>query len=160
MPLHKAANYKPVDITNPFREGQDKAYSDILLDKMNEMKWWRTIIGSGVLILFLVSFCFFVYATGLQKTVPVLINVMPNGETQYLGEVRQNAVIQVPESAILFHVKKFISNLRSVSSDREVLYNNITECYDMITSSYEPAMTRLLRGASPFDLIGNTRRTV
>jgi type IV secretion system protein VirB5 len=157
--VHKSTTYKPLPIPNPFREGQDKAYADILKDKMDEMRWWRGVVGAGVLVLFALSLACFVYALSRQKTVPVLVNVMPSGETQYLGEVRQGAV-QVPEAAIQYQARRFITNLRSVSTDPQVLYNNIDDCYAMVTSSYEPVMTRFLRGASPFDLVGKTRRTV
>jgi type IV secretion system protein VirB5 len=161
MNLHKSTTYKPADIKNPFLEGQDRAYADILLDKMNEMRWWRGIVGVGILALFATALILFVYALSLQKTVPVLVNVMPTGEAQYLGEVHNtSASLAVPEAAILYQIRKFISNLRSVSADPQVLYNNIEECYAMITNTYEPAMTRLLRGNSPFDLVGKTRRTV
>jgi type IV secretion system protein VirB5 len=157
--VHKSTTYKPLDIPNPFREGQDKAYADILLDKMKELKIWRfTAIGS--LVLFAAALCIFFYAVNMQRAIPVLINVMPSGETQYLGEVRQTAASQVPEAAIQYQVRNFIACLRSVSTDPQVLYNNITGCYDMVTGSYEPVMTRFLRGASPFDLVGKIRRTV
>jgi type IV secretion system protein VirB5 len=159
-PPHKSAAYKPVDIPNPFREGQDKAYADLLLDKQKEMRWWRGIIGVGFLVLFMISLFFNVHALSQQKTVPVLVNVMPSGEAQYLGEVRQNAALAVPEAAIQYQVRKFITSLRSVSTDAQILYNNIDDCYAMITSRYEPIMTRSLRNASPFDLVGKTRRTV
>jgi type IV secretion system protein VirB5 len=161
MNLHKSTTYKPAEVPNPFLEGQDRAYADILLDKMNEMRWWRGIIGVGILALFTISLIMFGYALSLQKTVPVLVNVMPSGETQYLGEVRQNtASLAVPEAAVHYQIRKFISNFRSISIDSQVLYNNIEECYAMITNTYEPAMTRFLRGNSPFDLVGKTRKTV
>ncbi|GMO54514.1 MAG: conjugal transfer protein TrbF [Termitinemataceae bacterium] len=159
MQLHKATNYRPIEVRNPFIDGGDKAYADLLFQCQKDKNWWRNIVGAGTLILFVITFCFFVYAVNLQKTVPVLINVMPNGEAAYLGEVQQKSV-QVPESALQFQVRKFISNLRSVSSDNQVLYNNIDECYSMITTSYEPVMTRMLRSNSPFDLVGKTRRSV
>jgi type IV secretion system protein VirB5 len=158
--LHKSNPYKPLSIPNPFREGQDKAYADILQDKMNEMRWWRRVIGSGFLFLFAVSIGLFAWALSRQATVPVLINVMPSGEAQYLGEVRQTSAPAVPEAAIQFHLRKFITNLRSVSTDPQVLYNNIDECYSMITANYEPLMTRALRASSPFELVGKIRRTV
>jgi type IV secretion system protein VirB5 len=85
---------------------------------------------------------------------------MPSGEAAYLGEVRQAAALQVPETAILFQARKFIGNLRSISTDPQVLYNNIDECYAMVTNMYEPIMTRMLRSASPFNLVGKLRRTV
>ena len=158
--MHKSTTYKSGDVPNPFQKGQDRAYGDILHDKMREMRWWRSIIGAGILALSLMNFVFFVYALSLQKTVPVLINVMPTGEAAYLGEVKQGAAPQVPEQAILYQARKFITNLRSVSTDAQVLYNNIDECYSMVTGSFEPVLTRSLRAASPFNLVGKVRRTV
>jgi len=158
---HKSTVYKPLDVPNPFREGQDKAYADILLDKMKEMKWWRGVIGIGILGLSFLNLVFFIIALSTQKTVPVLVNVMPTGEAAYLGEVRQNASAQeVPEAAILFQVRKFITNIRSISTDAEVLYNNIDDCYYMVTGAYEPVMTRMLRSNSPFEQVGKIRRTL
>lgn len=148
-----------MEIQNPFREGQDKAYADILADKMRETRWWRAV-GGGSLLLFLASLALFAHALSLQKTVPVLVNVMPSGEAQYLGEVRQNAGFQVPEAAIMFQIREFITSLRFVPTDPQVLYNNIDRCYAMATNAYEPVMTRNLRAASPFDLVGRERRSV
>jgi type IV secretion system protein VirB5 len=68
--------------------------------------------------------------------------------------------MQIPEAAVVFQIRKFISNLRSVSTDRDVVYQNITDCYAMITASYEPVLTRQLRANSPFDLVGKIRRSV
>ena len=167
--IHKSTNYKPGDLPNPFQEGQDRAYGDILLDKMKETRWWRTFVGIGSLVLFAIALILFAYALSRQQIIPVLVNVMPTGEASYLGEVRQSGELQVPEAAILFQVRKFIGNLRSVSIDSQVLYNNINECYSMITGTYEPIMTRMLRSNSQplfpcrkgqenrFNRIGNTR---
>jgi type IV secretion system protein VirB5 len=157
---HKPVTYKPGKLPNPFQQGQDRAYGDILLDKTRKMRWWRGIIGVGFLILFAFAMGLFYYAISLQKTVPVLVNVMPTGEAVYLGEVRQAGALQVPESAILYQIRKFISSIRSVSIDSQVLYNNIDDCYSMVTSAYEPIMTRMLRADSPFNLVGRVRRNI
>ena len=100
-------------------------------------------------------------ATGaMQQTVPVLVNVMPTGEAVYIGEVRQGAGIQVPEAAIHFQLRRFVTNLRSISTDPMVLYNNINECFAMVTNTFAPIMTNTLRSASPFELVGRVRRQV
>jgi len=159
--IHKSTTYKQGTVPNPFQQGQDRAYADILLDKMQEMKWWRNIIGLGILGLSFLNLIFFIYALSTQKTVPVLINVMPSGEAAYLGEVHQSAsALEVPEAAIHFQIRKFITNIRSISTDAEVLYNNIDDCYYMVTGSYEPIMTRMLRSNSPFEQVGKIRRTL
>jgi len=157
--IHKNTVYKPLSIENPFREGQDKAYADILFDKMKEMRWWRSIVGVGILVLSLANFFLFLSTATRQQTVPVLVNVMPTGEAHFLGEVRQGH-IQVPEEAIVFQIRTFVTNLRSVSIDPHVLYNNINALYAMVTAGYEPILTRMLRANSPFDLVGRIRRSV
>ena len=76
----KSALFKPLDFPNPFLEGSaDKAYADILGDKMKEARWWR-ITGAGCLVLFALSLFMLSRAVNMQQTVPVLVNVMPTGE--------------------------------------------------------------------------------
>jgi type IV secretion system protein VirB5 len=157
---HKSTNYKPIEIENPFRQGSDKAYSDLLMDKILEMRWWRNIVGGGVLLMFIITFIFFVYTVSLQRTVPVLVNVMQNGEAEYLGAVKQTKTIEVPEAAIQYQARRFINNLRSISTDPQVLYNNIEDCYAMVTVSGEKVMTKELRADSPFEVVGKKRREV
>jgi len=159
MSIHKKPTYKPVDAPNPFLAGSDKAYADILLDKMKESQKWRqsTFAHIG---LFIIALILFFVALSKQQTVPVLVNVMPSGESQYLGEVRQNGSFNVPEAAIHYQIRTFVHNLRSVSTDYQVLYSNIDDCFQMATSNYSPIMRSMLLNASPFELVGKLRRTV
>jgi type IV secretion system protein VirB5 len=156
---HKSSVYKPLEITNPFQKGQDQAYADILQHVVKESLLWRRLTLIHVL-LFIVSLILFFTAINQQKTVPVLVNVMPSGESQYLGEVRQNGSIQVPEAAIHFQIRTFVSNIRSVSTDYQVVYNSIDDCFSMVTSGYTPVMRQMLLNNSPFELVGKIRRTV
>jgi len=126
---------------------------------MKEAQLWRksAFINCG---LFLISLVLFFYSISQQKTVPVLVNVMPSGESQYLGEVRQSGSVQVPEASIHYEIREFISNLRSVSTDYQIVYANIDKCFATVTSNYTPIMRQMLLGDSPFDLVGKIRRTV
>jgi len=156
---HKSSLYKPVDAPNPFQEGGDKAYADLLQKQINETTWWRRI-GIFSLIMFVINLCFFIYAVNQQKTVPVLVNVMPSGESQYLGEVRQNGGIQIPEAAIHYQIRKFTLNLRSISTDYQVLYDNIAECFNMATTGFSPVLRQTILNNDPFLSVGKIRRTV
>ena len=157
---HKSTTHKPPPFSNPFAKGQDDAHAYVLKYAMDQTNWWRKIIGIGNLVLFSISLILFFYAVSLQQVVPVLVNVLPTGEATYLGEVRQSGEIQVPEAAIVFQIRQFVTNLRSVSIDPQVLFNNIDDNYQMVTAQFEPIMTRALRTNSPFDLVGRVRRTV
>jgi len=158
MTIHKNSTYKPLDISNPFQKGQDQAYGDILNHVIKESVIWRRLTVVHVL-LFAVSLILFFIAISQQKTVPVLVNVMPSGESQYIGEVRQNGSFQVPDAAIHFQIRTFVSNIRSVSTDYEIIYNNIDDCFYMCTSNYNPIMRKMILDNSPFELFGKIRRS-
>jgi len=156
---HKSTTYKSPPIKHPLYQGQDKAFSYLLENEIKSKKWWQFFIGVGSLSLFLGSLILFYISISRQDIIPVLVNVLPSGESAYLGEVRQ-AEFQVPESAIFYQVRKFITNIRSVPVDPYVLNTQINECYAMITSSYEQIFTPNLRANSPFPLVGKIRRSI
>jgi type IV secretion system protein VirB5 len=155
---HKSTVYKPLEIKNPFHDG-DKAYADLLADKMKETQVWRktTFFNIG---LFFISLILFFYSVSRQQTVPVLINVMPSGESQYLGEVRQTGSVQVPEASIHYQIRTFILNYRTVSTDYQIVYSNIDDCFAMSDQSFTPIFRQRLLEDSPFVLVGKIRRTV
>jgi len=157
---HKSTTYKPLPVKNPFNDSADRAFGEVLLRERKRADFFARLFVFGTLPLFAITLALFFYAVSLQRTIPVLINVMPSGEATFLGEVRQTGQFQIPEAAIFYQVRKFITNIRSISIDSQVLYNNINECYAMATSTYEPIMTRMLRANSPFPLVGKIRRTV
>ena len=156
----KFAVYNPTNPPNPMLIQQGKAYGDLLEFLKKKVAFCIYFFGVGGYVLFAISLLLFYQANSMQTTVPVLVNVMPTGEAAFLGEVRQTGEMIVPESAILFQVRRFVTNMRSIPADAQVLYNNINECYSKVTSSYEPHMTRHLRANSPFPLVGKIRRTI
>jgi type IV secretory pathway TrbF-like protein len=146
--LHKPTTYAPLALNNPF-EARDRRYGELLLNERKEKNLYRIIAlvclgftGLSIVGLF--------YGVSLQKNIPYLVNVMPTGESQYLGEVRRNGSLEIPEAAVQFQVRTFLTYLRSIPGDREMLYRDITLCYSMVTAECEKKMTRELTGDSPF----------
>jgi len=159
MSIHKNPVYKPVDAPNPFLNESDKAFAELLADKIKESQKWRQSTYLHV-ALFAIALIMFFVALSRQQTIPVLVNVMPSGEAQYIGEVRQNGGFTVPEAAIHYHIRTFVHNLRSVPTDYQVLYDNIDTCFQWVTSDYSPIMRDFILKSSPFELVGKQRRTV
>jgi type IV secretory pathway TrbF-like protein len=145
--LHKPTTYKPLHVNNPF-QAQDAVYRDLLGNAHRDKKLWQKIAFFS-LGFFIISLGVLFYAVRLQDTVPVLVGVTQWGEAQYLGEVKSS---QVPEIAIQYQVRNFITMLRTISSDRDILFRDITACYDMITTQCEKKMTGELRANDPFSL--------
>ena len=156
---HKSPVYKSLDIPNPFKEGQDAAYANLLLDKTKEAQSWRKSLFISAAF-FAISLILFFVAISQQQIVPVLVNVMPSGEASYLGEVRQSGDIQIPEASILFQVRTFVTYLRSVSTDYQVVFDNIDNCFHMVTQRYHPIMRDMILRDSPFELVGKMRRSI
>jgi type IV secretion system protein VirB5 len=140
-------------------QGQDRAFAFLLENEIKSKKWWQFFVGIGSMLLFAGSLVLFYVSLSRQDIIPVLVNVLPSGESSYLGEVRQ-AQFQVPEAAIFFQVRKFITNTRTIPVDPYVLNTYINECYAMITYSYEQIFTPNLRANSPFPLVGKIRRSI
>lgn len=162
MPFaHKSVTYEPPKIPNPFVEGGLRAYADLLQDQIKAKNFALRFVGTGSLLLFAASLLLFFVALQRQDIVPVLVNVMPSGEAAYLGEVRAGpGGIQVPEAAIRYQVKEFVSNLRSVPVDIQVMNERLTKCYHAISKSYEAYLTRIIREQGFFSLVGKIRRSV
>lgn len=157
--LHKSTTYTPLALDNPF-EAQDKKYSDLLLNAQKEKRTYR-LIALVCLGFTGLSICGLFYGVSLQKNIPYLINVMPTGESRYLGEVRYTGDLQIPESAIQFQVKTFLTYLRGISGDYDMLYRDISLCYNMVTSECGKKMTKELTDNSPFKASkAGTKRTL
>jgi type IV secretory pathway TrbF-like protein len=157
--LHKPTTYIPLALNNPF-EAQDKKYGDLLLNSQKEKKMYQ-IIALVCLGFTGLSICGLFYGVSLQKNIPYLINILPTGESQYLGEVRYTGDLQIPESAVQFQVKTFLTYLRTISGDYDMLYRDISLCYNMVTSECEKKMTKELTENSPFKASkAGTKRTL
>ena len=93
--------------------------------KRNENKWkifaYISIAG------FILSLVVMAWAINLPKTVPVLVSVSDFGEAKYIGEVNRinYSGIKVPEIAIEYQIRKFVTNKYTIPGDAEVLRNNL-----------------------------------
>jgi type IV secretion system protein VirB5 len=157
---HKKTIYAELPVANPFAR-QEKVYGDLLENERKGKNFWRVtaFILQGCVAL---SIGILWYAVTLPKTVPLIVTVAPWGEAEYRGEAAglsyQNA--QIPEIAIQYQVREFVRELRGISTDSEVLYQNITRCYARVTEKCNRKMTAALREEDPFSSVGKTRRNV
>jgi type IV secretion system protein VirB5 len=101
-------------------------------------------------------------AVNLQQTVPVLITLSEWGEAAYKGavDVERNKLKDVPEVAIQYQVRDFVTKLRTIPLDGEILYRDIAHCYEMVTVTCEKKMTQELRKEDPFGQVGKQKRGI
>jgi type IV secretion system protein VirB5 len=156
----KVEKYKVLTIDNPFGRA-DVVYTDIITDARREKRRWQNV-GLFSLVFFLASFYVMYRAVSLQRTVPVLITLSEWGEATYKGAVNTESsrLREVPETAVQYQVRDFITKLRTIPLDGEVLYRDIARCYEMVTAACEKKMTLALREQDPFGVIGKQKRNV
>jgi type IV secretion system protein VirB5 len=157
---HKSTIYPPLPVSNPFQR-QDAVYADLLANaEISKKKWRMTAFISQLLNIAAIGLL--LYAVSLRKYIPVIVTVSPWGEAQYAGDASglsyQNA--RIPDIAIQYQIRDFLVKLRSISSDSDVLYNNITDCYTKVTTACAAKMTAELRSADPFSEVGRIKRSL
>lgn len=130
------------------------------MDKINEKKWKFVAIFSSLclgLTLMLLA-----YTINLPKTVPLIISVNDFGEAKYIGAANKlnYSGMRVPQVAIEYQIRKFITNKYSLSTDGAVCRDNIRDIYAMLTSSATVKYSDELKEVNPLTEVGKTIRTV
>lgn len=111
---------------------------------------------------FLLSIIVLAVAIMQPKTVPLVITVSDWGEAKYVGSVSRNSYqgIRVPEIAIEYQIRKFVTNLYAIPSDPQVLKNNLNDCYAACTVASSQKLSNRLRDNNPLKKFGSTYKTV
>lgn len=128
--------------------------------KRNENKWkifaYISIAG------FILSLAVMAWAINLPKTVPVLVSVSDFGEAKYIGEVNRinYSGIKVPEIAIEYQIRKFVTNKYTIPGDAEVLRNNLKDCYSCLTRDTSSKLSAELKEHNPLQDVQNLRKKV
>ena len=128
--------------------------------KKAEEKWkifaYITIAG------FIFSLGVMAYAVNLPKTVPVLVSISDFGEPKYIGEVNRinYSGIKVPEIAIEYQIRKFVTNKYTIPGDSEVLRNNLKDCYSCLTRDTSSKLSSELKERNPLQDIKYFRKKV
>lgn len=129
-------------------------------DRKNETK--LKLIAIVSLIGFILSICGLLWAANLPKTVPVLVTLSDFGEAKYLGEVNKinYSGIQVPEIAIEYQIRKFVTNKYTVPADMSVMKNNLIDCYSSLTRESASKMNSEIKEHNPLEDVDTIRRRV
>jgi len=66
----------------------------------------------------------------------------------------------VPDSAVHYQLRRFVSNLYTIPTDSEVLRQNLTDCYSCLTGNSAQKLSNRLRNENPFEVLGNFTQRV
>lgn len=146
--------------TNPMNR-RDSMFDQLIGKEQREKIIWMIIAIFG-LIYALCSFLLYKHAIDLPKAIPMVIEVSSWGEARNLGDVSNYSYdsISVSDKARKWQVNRFITNLRSISSDVEIVKSNISDIYTMITTACEQKVREQFTSPDIYTLVGKKKVVV
>jgi type IV secretion system protein VirB5 len=111
---------------------------------------WR-LAAFGELGLLLIGLLGLVYLGAQPKAVPLVVQVDKLGAPSYVGLVDEAARDFKPSTASLqYHLRRFVEDTRSVSSDAGILKRNWLDAYKLVTASGANQLNAHVRAVNPF----------
>lgn len=140
---------------------QFKEYDRIIGLQNKENRTWRIIAVVSLSFLFL-SLLLLLYAIKLPKTIPMVITVSEYGEAKYVGNVSKMSYsnMKVPDIAIQYQIKRFVTNMNTITSDAQVMRQNIRDCYNMLSGDAGLKLSNILKNDNPFDKFGDIKQSI
>lgn len=113
-------------------------------------------------ISFVLSIAITLYAVSLPDSIPVLVTLNDFGEPQYIGEVSKKNYqnYSVPEIAVKYQVKQFVSLYYTLSTDRGVMDKNVKKMNHMLTNQTSSKYSIMVKEEKLFDGFGSIMREV
>jgi type IV secretion system protein TrbF len=121
---------------------------------------WRLATFAS-LGLVLVSIVGMIFLGAQPKAVPHIVQIDKLGAPTYLGPVGQSLRDFRPSDAVLkYHLRRFIDDTRTVSSDPAVMKRNWIDAYTLITQSAGNQLTAYAQQVEPFKRMQAERLSV
>jgi type IV secretion system protein VirB5 len=119
------------ELDTPYRRARqewDRRMGGALVQAKN----WRlaTLLSLGLVGMALVGV---VYLGAQPKAVPHIVQIDKIGAPAYLGPIGQPAEYRPSDAAIKYHLRRFIDETRSISTDPAVVKRNWIDAYTLIT---------------------------
>jgi type IV secretory pathway TrbF-like protein len=121
---------------------------------------WRlaTLFSLGLVLVSLIGT---IYLGAQPKAVPHIVQVDRIGAATYLGPIGQSARDYRPSDASLkYHLRRFITATRSISSDQAIMKRNWIEAYALITQNAANHLSTYAQQTDPFKRREQERITV
>lgn len=121
---------------------------------------WRlaTLLSLGLVLVSLIGT---IYLGAQPKAVPHIVQVDRIGAPAYLGPAGKAARDWKPsDSALKYHLRRFLADTRTISSDAAVMKRNWIDAYALITQNAANHLNTYAQQTDPFKRGGEERVTV
>ena len=129
---------------------------------MRENKMLKLEVCVLVFIVLILSLGIVFFLTKRTQVVPAIVTMNDFGQTHYVGEIsRKNYQnFNIPEVAVTYQVKEFITLYKSLSSDKDIVKKNIEKAYHLLTSVSASKYSTLLKENNPYKDYGSYTKEV
>ena len=130
-------------------------------EKIRENRWRIFAIASFGMLVLAVGVA--IWAVSLPRSVPWVITVSDFGEATYVGPVTKLSYtgLKVPQVAIDYQMRQFVTKRFSVPADSAILRQNLTDVYRMLTQETSAKLTEEIKaGNDPRKMFGKELVTV
>ena len=119
---------------------------------------WR-LIAFGELALLLLSSIGLVYLGAQPKAVPHLVQVDKLGAPTYLGPAdRGGHDFKPPPASLHYHLRRFITDTREISSDPAIVKRNWLDAYKLVTPNGANQLSAYVKESNPFEQLDHQVR--
>ena len=145
-------------IDTPYRKAQQEWDLRLGATTLQALNWRRATFGAlGALLLALVGL---IYLGALPKVEPYLVQVDKIGAPTCLGALERSAQTAPPPAAIQYHLRRFLTDVRSLSSDPAIAKANFLDAYKLVTPAAANQLSAWLRDHNPLTRVGAERISV
>jgi type IV secretory pathway TrbF-like protein len=147
-----AASYRPAEeVDTPYRKAQqewDRRMGGATVHAAN----WR-LIAFALAGLQFFSFAGLIYLGAQPKAIPHIVEIDKLGQPTYLGPLDRSALRDFkPSTASLhYHLRRFVTDTREISSDAAVLKRNWFDAYKLVTADGANQLNAYVKDSNPFE---------
>lgn len=138
------------------KNGSDTFTEGMIARDVQTMKIFKqTKLYQRAFFIILIVFVGYVSCTAKYitepKYLPYVINVNPEtGESKFSGMI-QSGDIDLNDAMIIFYIKRFIKNFRTISSDIVVLKDSLADAFYISTTSVNNELKGIMEDDRPFE---------
>ncbi len=138
------------------RQEWDNRFGDRVKAAAN---WRLAFFASQLALVFTIALCGYLGAQ--PKSVPHVIEVDRIGAAHYRGPVGEGAKkYTLSDQAIRYHLRTFVVDIRTISSDPAIIKANLTEALEWSTPTAQALIAKGLKDHDPFKRSADERLSV
>ncbi len=138
------------DPATPYRRAQ-KEWDDRMGSAIVQAKNWRLATFATICFIALPSLGGMIYLGAQPKAVPHIVEVQQDGSAVYHGPAGKAWEQYTPSAAsVRYHLSRFVTNTRMISSDQAVVKRNWLDAYSLLTPSARNTLNEYARKHDPF----------